>query len=79
MRPVMFKVVVNPARSVVCRWCKARSASAVYDRDKVEGDDMGFTSKKVPCSAEGKMAQSLHQAAGDVTPSYSLGPTVAHM
>ena len=46
----MAKVIVNPARSIVCRWRKARCASAVYGKDNATGDDRHFTSKKVPCS-----------------------------
>ena len=45
----MAKVIVDPARSIVCRWHKARCASAVYGRVNANGDDRYLPYKKVPC------------------------------
>ena len=76
----MAKVIVNPARSIVCRWHKARCASAVYGRVNAKDDDRHYIKKRYCAASQVKMAQTLHHAGGAATPAGKAPPpTVAHM
>ena len=76
----MAKFIVNPARLIVCRWRKARYASAVYGRVNAKGDDRHFRQKRYRVASQVKMAQTLYHAGGAATPAgKDPPPTVAHM